>query len=234
MSVIEIFREEGKPRQWGRYSVLIDGNKLGRLRGRETGRYVVAPGHHAVAVRFFRFSSKTLSMTLAEGETIRLRCMLSDRQVRMRATTYETDLWLTLEPIEQPKRADLEVSAGPAVTGRRVSRRAIALAIGLLGLLGLVDTFFLFHLGESRRAGSLLFDGAVLMWFAYLEWLQPAPRVEALKIATAGVYTSLLASLVLIRVSGLGPRSLATLLLVIGVASVATGTMRLLEHRAED
>ncbi|MEA2506804.1 MAG: hypothetical protein QOH48_1422 [Actinomycetota bacterium] len=75
--------------------------------------------------------------------------------------TYRTDLWLTLEPIEQPERAGLEVSAGPAVRGRRLSHRTIALALALLGLLALADTFFLFHLGESRRGGSLLFVGAL-------------------------------------------------------------------------
>jgi hypothetical protein len=234
VAVIEIFRKEGKPKQWGRYSVLIDGDKLGRLRDGETSRYEVAPGHHAVAVRFHRFSSKTLSMTLAEHETIRLRCMLSDRHVIARATSYQTDLWLTLEPIEPPQRADIQVSAGPSVTGRRLSHRTIAVALGLLGLLALADTFFLFHLGESRRGGSLLFLGVAMMWFAYLRWLQPSRRVEAVKTTSAGALISLWGLSFLFRVAGLGPRFLATLFLMMGVGGVVIGTMRLLEHRPED
>lgn len=232
MSVIEIVREEGKRTQWGRYSVLIDGEKLGRLRDGESGRYEVAPGYHAVAVRFYRFSSKTVSMTLAEGESIRLICMLSDRRARVRATSYETDLWLTLEPTEPPQGAHLQVSAGPSVTGRRLSHRTIALALGLVGLLGLTGTFFLSHLGESRRGSSLLFVGAYLMWFAYLEWLQPSRRVEAVKTTSAGALISLWGLSLLFRVAGPGPRFLATLFLMIGVGGVVIGTMRLLEYRA--
>jgi hypothetical protein len=58
----------------GTYDVAVDGQPAGSVELNETIDIAVEPGHHTLAVRSGRNSSRIKSFDAAEGETIAFRC----------------------------------------------------------------------------------------------------------------------------------------------------------------
>jgi hypothetical protein len=235
MAAIEIVREELGRLTHGRYRVLIDGEEVGTLGNGETGHYEVEPGRHDVAVAAFRWGSKTLSISLPGQETVRLRCWLIGFLSRIRAGTYETDRWISLETLEQPDGADIQVSAGPSVAGRKDRHRPLAVAIGGLGLFMLGDSLFLVHFGEVRRGIFVASEAAAALLFAYLGWLPRSRRVDALKTTWLGicitVFTTVFLLTALVRRLPLDSIMVFVIGLVVGICALAIGTIRLSDSR---
>jgi hypothetical protein len=235
MAAIEIVREEMGHITHGRYRVLIDGEEVGTLGNGETGHYEVEPGRHDVAVASSRWGSKTLSISLPVQETVRVRCWLIGFLGRIRAGTYETDRWISLETLEQPDGAEIQVSAGPTVAGRKDRHRTLAVAIGVLGVLMLADSLLLLHFGEVPRGILGVSEGAATLPFAYLGWLPRSPRVDALKTTWLGICVTVFSTVflltALVRRHPLDSITVFVIGLVLGICALAIGIIRLFASR---
>jgi hypothetical protein len=58
----------------GRFEILVDGNDIGGIDNNETVEAPIQPGQHTVQVRHGRYSSRTLSFDVADGDAIDFRC----------------------------------------------------------------------------------------------------------------------------------------------------------------
>jgi hypothetical protein len=213
--------------------VLVDGHQVGKLRNEETGHYEVEPGRHEVALTFSRSGSKTLSITLRDGEIVRLGCRLMELRSRIldAPARYESDRWITLEPLEQPAGADIEVSAGPTVIGWKDRHRVFAVGLWAVGLLGSSHSAFLFHLGNDRAGILQALIAAILLGFGYLEWLPRSRRLEAVKAASLGLSFTVVAFLLLLSHLPLGFAVAIIVCLMLGICSLVLGTIRLFDLR---
>jgi hypothetical protein len=229
MAAIEVLREETGHLTYGRYCVLIDGEEVGTLRNREKGHYEVAPGRHDVAVTLSRSGSQTLSLSLGDQEMVRLGCRLIGFRSRLRVARYETDRSITLEALEEPAGADIHISAGPTVTAWNDRHRIIAVAIAVLGLLMLTDSFLLLHLGEVRAWILGASMGAAALPFAYLEWLPRSRRVEALKTTGLGICVTVFAVFTLAAHLPLGFTVVEVIVLAMGICCLTMGIIRLFD-----
>jgi hypothetical protein len=57
-----------------KYKIVIDGDQRGTIGRGETVRHEVGPGAHTVKLTINWCSSEQLSIDVADGETVRLRC----------------------------------------------------------------------------------------------------------------------------------------------------------------
>jgi len=57
-----------------RFDVYIDGKKVGRLHNNDRQRFEIPPGIHTLYLKLDDFKSKTLSIDLQPGQTLRLLC----------------------------------------------------------------------------------------------------------------------------------------------------------------
>lgn len=58
----------------GPFDVVVDAGQVGSIEDHGTFEVPVEPGHHALQVRKGRYSSRTATFDVAEGETIVFRC----------------------------------------------------------------------------------------------------------------------------------------------------------------
>jgi len=58
----------------GRFEISVDGKPVGSLANHDTAEIPLEPGHHNLVVRKGRYSSRTRTFDIADGETVNFRC----------------------------------------------------------------------------------------------------------------------------------------------------------------
>ncbi len=56
------------------YRVVLDGQKIGSLKAKETAEYEIAPGEHSLRMGIDWCGSQTINFTLSDGDTKRFAC----------------------------------------------------------------------------------------------------------------------------------------------------------------
>lgn len=73
MTSIQISRDSGYADRLRNYTIVLDGQKIGKLGDGETSRLAVTPGQHELAVRIDWCGSNSLRFTVRDGETATFR-----------------------------------------------------------------------------------------------------------------------------------------------------------------
>jgi hypothetical protein len=71
---VAVWAEAPPLRRAGKLNVVVDGRKAGTVKQGEAAEFAVEPGPHTVRVSAGGSRSRTVAVTVAEGETCRLAC----------------------------------------------------------------------------------------------------------------------------------------------------------------
>jgi len=58
----------------GPFQIAVDGTAVGTINRRESLETPIEPGHHSIQVRDGRYTSRTKTFDVADGETVHFRC----------------------------------------------------------------------------------------------------------------------------------------------------------------
>jgi hypothetical protein len=58
----------------GLFDICVDGQRVGSIEGQKTVDVQVSPGGHSLQIRKGRYSSRTLSFNVADGDTASFQC----------------------------------------------------------------------------------------------------------------------------------------------------------------
>jgi hypothetical protein len=103
-ATIEVFRNPSWYRDRLRsYEVEVDGKKGARLKPGGTANVPVAPGNHGVRITIDWCSSRRVEVSVAEGETRRLRCRAAGNPLLIPLyLTVWRDRYVVLEQVNAP------------------------------------------------------------------------------------------------------------------------------------
>jgi hypothetical protein len=79
------------------FHVLLDGNDVASIEGKQTIEMPIEPGHHTLQVKAGRYTSRRLPFDTADGEIVNFRCSGARVWPLYVASIAKPDLALTLK-----------------------------------------------------------------------------------------------------------------------------------------
>lgn len=100
--VVLLERESAFNDRWRRYTIVVDGQKVGKIGDGDVIEIPVDPGSHSLRLRISWTGSPTQDFSIAEGETVRFQCRsLEFDPVGMLLSVLRSlvrhDEWISLE-----------------------------------------------------------------------------------------------------------------------------------------
>ncbi|HEX4659485.1 MAG TPA: hypothetical protein VH307_19025 [Streptosporangiaceae bacterium] len=81
----------------GHFEIVVDGSRAGSIDWHETIELPLEPGHHALQVNTGRYSSRTETFDVADGDAITFRCHGAMVWPRYVASIFAPNLGLSLK-----------------------------------------------------------------------------------------------------------------------------------------